>query len=342
MVKNLIGLSRDELAAEMVGIGEKPFRAKQIWQWIYHWGVTDFEAMTNIAKPLRARLAELYEMSRPEVAREQISNDGTRKWLLLGEGGGSFESVHIPEEDRGALCISTQVGCTLNCAFCHTGTQALERDLNAREIVGQMMVARDSYQEWPSPEEDRMLSNLVVMGMGEPLLNYDEVAKALKIIMDPEGLAVSKRKVTLSTSGIVPMIAKVGEELGVGLAISLHAVTDELRDLLVPINRKYPIRQLLAACRAYPGASNARRITFEYVMLKGVNDSPADARALAGLLRTCRPRSTSFPSTPGPARPTAAHPTGGSSAFPKSSTSAACRPPSGCREGVTLTPPAAN
>jgi 23S rRNA (adenine2503-C2)-methyltransferase len=283
-MKNLIGLDREELAGEMTAIGEKPFRAKQIWHWIYHQGVMDFAGMTNIAKPLRLRLAGLYDLSRPRIARSQVSGDGARKWLLRAATGEAFESVFIPEEDRGALCISSQVGCTLNCAFCHTGTQRMERNLSAGEIVGQMMVARDAYKEWPAPQQGRMLTNVVMMGMGEPLLNYDQVAKALRIIMDPEGLAISKRRVTLSTAGIAPMIGRVGAELGVGLAISLHAVTDELRDQLVPINRKYPIKELLAACRAYPGASNARRITFEYVMLRGLNDSPADARALARLL----------------------------------------------------------
>ncbi len=283
-LKNLIGLSREELAAEMAEIGEKPFRTKQLWHWIYHRGVTDFGSMSNIAKPLRLRLGGLYEMGRPTIAREQNSTDGARKWLLLAAGGEAFESVYIPEEDRGALCISSQVGCTLNCPFCHTGRQRMERNLTAAEIVGQMMVARDSYDEWPAPQEGRMLSNVVMMGMGEPLLNYDAVAKALHIIMDPEGLAISRRRITLSTAGIAPMIPRVGKELGVGLAISLHAVNDELRDQLVPINRKYPLKELLAACRAYPGASNARRITFEYVMLRGLNDSAADARALADLL----------------------------------------------------------
>jgi 23S rRNA (adenine2503-C2)-methyltransferase len=222
---------------------------------------------------------------RPTVITEQRSEDGTRKWLLGTADNNAVESVFIPEDDRGALCISSQVGCTLTCSFCHTGTQQLVRNLTADEIVGQMMVARDTYGEWPSPKEGRMLSNIVMMGMGEPLYNYEEVAKAIHILMDGEGLSVSKRRITLSTSGVVPLIEKVGEELGVGLAISLHAVRDDLRDDLVPINRKHPIKELLAACRNYPGANNARRITFEYVMLKGVNDAAADAKELARLLK---------------------------------------------------------
>ncbi len=281
---NLVGQSREELAATVAGLGEKPFRAKQLWHWIYYRGETDFAQMTTLAKSFRETLAETCEIRRPATVTEQLSEDGTRKWLLRGRDGNEFESVFIPEEDRGALCISSQVGCTLTCAFCHTGTQKLVRNLSASEIVGQIMVARDTYNEWPSPPEGRLLTNIVMMGMGEPLYNYDSVAKALTIAMDGEGLAMSKRRITLSTSGVVPMIEQVGNELGVGLAISLHAVTDELRDVLVPINKKYPIAELLAACRAYPGSSNARRITFEYVMLKDVNDSPADARALVKLL----------------------------------------------------------
>ena len=284
-LKNLIGLSRDELAAEMAAIGEKPFRAKQLWHWLYHRGETDFAHMTTLAKPLREKLRALYVVARPEIARVQSSGDRSRKWLLRFADGNEAETVFIPEEDRGALCISSQVGCTLTCAFCHTGTQRLVRNLSTEEMVGQMMVARDAYSEWPSPTEGRMISNIVVMGMGEPLFNYDNVAKALRIIMDGEGIALSKRRITLSTAGVVPMMARCGEELGVNLAVSLHAATDELRDRLVPLNKKYPIAQLMRACRDYPGANNARRITFEYVMLKGVNDQPADARALIRLVR---------------------------------------------------------
>lgn len=281
---NLIGLDRDELIHLAASIGEKPFRAKQLWHWIYHRGVTDFDAMTTLSKPLRTALSQSFSLARPAVARDERSNDGTSKWLLRFADGNEAETVFIPEEDRGALCVSSQVGCTLTCSFCHTGTQRLVRDLTAGEIVGQLMTARDSYGEWPSPPGDRLLTNIVVMGMGEPLFNFDNVVKALRIIMDPEGIAISKRRITLSTSGVVPMIKKVGEQLGVKLAVSLHAATDDVRDVLVPLNKKYPIRELLDACRAYPGADNARRITFEYVMLKGVNDSPADARALARLV----------------------------------------------------------
>lgn len=280
----LIGLDRIELTETLTTLGEPAFRARQLWHWIYHRGATDFAAMTTLAKDLRSKLAERFSLARPSVASEQRSLDRSRKWLLRFGDGQQAESVFIPEEDRGALCISSQVGCTLTCAFCHTGTQRLVRNLDAGEIVGQLMVARDSYGEWPTPHGERLLSNIVMMGMGEPLFNYDNVAKALRIIMDPEGIAISRRRITLSTSGVVPLIARVGEELGVKLAISLHAVNDQLRDDLVPINRKYPIAELLQACRTYPGADNARRITFEYVMLKGVNDSPADARALARLV----------------------------------------------------------
>jgi 23S rRNA (adenine2503-C2)-methyltransferase len=281
---NLVGLTRAELGDTVAGLGEKPFRTAQLWHWIYYRGESDFQKMTTLAKSFRDTLAESCEVVRPGVTTEQRSVDGTRKWLLRTQDGNEVESVFIPEEDRGALCVSSQVGCTLSCAFCHTGTQKLVRNLSAAEIVGQVMVARDSYEEWPSPKDGRLLTNIVMMGMGEPLFNYDNVAKALKIVMDPEGLAISKRRITLSTSGVVPMIEKVGTELGVGLAISLHAVRDDLRDELVPINKKYKIAELLEACRNYPPAHNARRITFEYVMLKGVNDSMADARILAKLL----------------------------------------------------------
>jgi 23S rRNA (adenine2503-C2)-methyltransferase len=282
--KNLVGLSRDELTAELATLGAAPFRARQLWHWIYHRGIADFALMTTLAKDFRAQLAEHYVIARPAESRAQLSNDGTRKWLLKFADGQEAECVHIPEEDRGTLCVSSQVGCTLTCKFCHTGTQRLVRNLESAEIVGQVMLARDSLGEWPSPPEERQISNIVLMGMGEPLYNYDNIAKAVKIIMDGEGLSISKRRITLSTAGVVPMIERAGAELGVNLAISLHAVTDELRDVLVPINKKYPIEELLTACRNYPGLSNARRITFEYVMLKGVNDSPVEARALVKLL----------------------------------------------------------
>ena len=269
----------------MAEIGEKPFRARQLWHWIYDKGVTDFAAMTTIAKDMRKRLAERFVVARPHVAALQTSADNARKWLLAFDDGNEAECVFIPEEDRGALCISTQVGCTLTCTFCHTGTQLLVRNLEAAEIVSQVMLARDSYGEWPSSLQGRLLSNIVLMGMGEPLFNYDNVAKALTIIMDGGGIAISKRRITLSTSGVVPMIRRCGEELGVNLAVSLHAARDELRNTLVPLNRKYPIAELMQACRTYPGASNARRITFEYVMLRGVNDSPADAQELVRLVQ---------------------------------------------------------
>jgi 23S rRNA (adenine2503-C2)-methyltransferase len=283
--RNLVGLAREELTAAMAELGEPAFRARQLWQWMYMRGATSFDAMTSLGKPLRAKLAERFIVARPDVARLQDSLDGTKKWLLRFVDGQEAETVHIPEEDRGTLCVSSQVGCTLTCKFCHTGTQRLVRNLEPAEIVGQVMLARDAFGEWPAPEANRKLTNIVMMGMGEPLFNYDNVAKALTIVMDPEGIAISRRKITLSTSGVVPMIRRCGEELGVMLAVSLHAVTDELRDVLVPLNKKYPIKDLMAACRDYPGVSNARRITFEYVMLKGVNDSPADARALVKLLR---------------------------------------------------------
>ena len=284
--KNLAGLSRGELAAEVVSMGEKPFRSKQLWHWIYHRGETKFDRMTTLAKSLRMALAESYVVKRPLVSNMQTSEDRTRKWLVEFDDNQQAETVFIPEDDRGAVCISSQVGCTLTCTFCRTGTQKLVRNLTTAEIVGQFMLARDAYNEWPTPNDGgRLISNIVMMGMGEPLLNYENVAKALTIIMDSEGIALSKRRITLSTSGIVPVMQRCGEELGVNLAVSLHAVRNDLRDILVPINRKYPISELLDACRAYPGANNARRITFEYVMLRGVNDSDADARELVRLLQ---------------------------------------------------------
>ena len=305
--RDLVGLSRDELAAEMVAVGEKPFRAKQLWHWIYHQGVTDFAAMSSIAKPMQAVFAERFVVGRPQVSTEQTSDDGTRKWLLCFRDGQQAETVYIPslDEDRGAVCISTQVGCTLSCRFCHTGTQALVRNLGAAEIVGQFMAARDSYGEWPSPKDGtaRHLSNIVVMGMGEPLYNYENTAKALKIVMDHEGIGLSRRRITLSTSGVVPMMDRCGAELGVGLAVSLHAVTNELRDEIVPLNRKYPIEELLAACRRYPGATNARRITFEYVMLRGVNDSEAEARELVRLIAGMPAKVNLIPFNPWPGSP---------------------------------------
>jgi 23S rRNA (adenine2503-C2)-methyltransferase len=301
--RDLVGLDRAELAAELATIGAPPFRARQLWHWIYHRGATDFAAMTSLAKGFRAALAERYLVGRPAAARDLRSVDGTRKWLLRFADGQEAESVHIPEEDRGTLCVSSQVGCTLTCRFCHTGTQRLVRNLSVAEIVGQVMVARDALGEWPSPPEGRLLSNIVMMGMGEPLYNYENVAKALRIVMDGEGIAISRRRITLSTAGVVPMIRRCGAELNVNLAISLHAVTDELRDEIVPINRKYPIAELLDACRSYPGLSNARRITFEYVMLKDVNDSPAEARALVRLLAGIPAKVNLIPFNPWPGAP---------------------------------------
>jgi 23S rRNA (adenine2503-C2)-methyltransferase len=300
---NLVGLSREELLAEMKAFGAEPFRARQLWHWIYHRGATDFAVMTTLSKGFQARLAERYIVRRPEIARDLASIDGTRKWLLRFPDGQEVETVHIPEEDRGTLCVSSQVGCTLTCKFCHTGTQRLVRNLDAAEIIGQVMVARDALGEWPSPAEDRLLTNIVLMGMGEPLYNYESVAKALRIAMDHEGISLSKRKITLSTSGVVPMIERCGAELAVNLAISLHAVTDALRDELVPLNKKYPIAMLLDACRRYPSSSNARRITFEYVMLKDVNDTPAEARELVRLLKGIPAKVNLIPFNPWPGAP---------------------------------------
>lgn len=282
---HLIGLDRQELAAELQKIGLEPFRTKQVWHWLYAKGVTSFDQMSSIAKDSQKKLAEHFTIDRPGVDKDLTSFDGTRKWLLEFEDKNKVETVFIPETDRGALCVSSQVGCTLTCTFCHTGTQNLVRNLKPRDIIGQVMIARDRLGEWNKPREECLFTNIVMMGMGEPLMNYDNVAKALNIIMDGEGISISKRKITLSTSGVVPMIERCGRELGVNLAISLHAVTDELRNVIVPINKKYNIAELLQACRDYPAANNARRITFEYVMLKDVNDSDADARELVRLLK---------------------------------------------------------
>jgi len=289
---DLIGLSRDELRAVLAEAGLEPkqakLRAKQLWHWIYNRGVTDFTAMTDIAKAMHPWLAERFVIGRPEVVEAQVSTDGTRKWLLRSDDGQDYEMVFIPDHDRGTLCVSSQVGCTLNCRFCHTGTMKLVRNLTAGEIVGQVMLARDSLGEWPSQPEGRMLTNIVMMGMGEPLYNFDNVRDALRLVMDGDGLALSKRRITLSTSGVVPMMARAGEEIGVNLAVSLHAVTKEIRDEIVPLNRKYGIEELLQACADYPGANNARRITFEYVMLKDKNDSDEHARELVRLIRKYR------------------------------------------------------
>ena len=286
---DLVGLSRDAIRDALTDAGMEPkqakLRAKQIWHQIYNRGATSFDEMSDIAKPHRAWLAERFVVGRPEVVEHLVSTDGTRKWLLRTPDGHDFEMVFIPDADRGTLCVSSQVGCTLNCRFCHTGTMRLVRNLEPGEIVGQVMLARDTLGEWPSQPEGRMPSNIVMMGMGEPLYNFGNVRDALKIVMDGDGLALSKRRITLSTSGVVPMMARAGEEIGVNLAVSLHAVTKEVRDEIVPLNRKYGIEELLEACAAYPGANNARRITFEYVMLKDKNDSDDDARELVRLIR---------------------------------------------------------
>jgi 23S rRNA (adenine2503-C2)-methyltransferase len=285
---DLIGLSKDAMRAALEAKGmeakQAKLRAKQLWHWMYNRGVTDFHAMTDIAKTMHPWLAEHFVVGRPEVVEAQVSTDGTRKWLLRSPDAQDYEMVFIPDADRGTLCVSSQVGCTLNCRFCHTGTMRLVRNLTAGEIVGQVMLARDSLGEWPSNDEGRLLTNIVMMGMGEPLYNFDNVRDALNLVMAGDGLALSKRRITLSTSGVVPMMARAGAEIGVNLAVSLHAVTKEVRDEIVPINRKYGIEELLQACADYPGANNARRITFEYVMLRDKNDSDADARELVRLI----------------------------------------------------------
>ena len=292
---NLVGLTWDKLFKTLVQAGtpeaQAKMRTRQVWQWMYHWGVRDFAAMTNLSKAYRAMLDERFVISLPEVVRRQVSADGTRKLLVRIAGGHEVETVYIPEEDRGTLCISSQVGCTLTCSFCHTGTQKLVRNLAPDEIVGQVMLARDDLGEWPEPgigsgeTGPRLLSNVVLMGMGEPLYNFDAVRDAMKIVMDGEGIALSRRRVTLSTSGVVPEIARTAREIGCMLAVSFHATTDEVRNQLVPINRRWNIAKLLDALRAYPKLSNSERITFEYVMLKGVNDSDEDARRLVKLIR---------------------------------------------------------
>jgi len=313
---SLVGLSRAQLAEALDGIGvperQRRMRVQQIWHWLYVRGAQDFDAMTTLSKELRTALAQHFTLARPEVAAEQISVDGTRKWLirLPGEVGGTpheVECVYIPEADRGTLCISSQVGCTLTCTFCHTGTQRLVRNLTAGEIVGQVVLARDRLSDWtPGSEQTggeartRLVSNIVMMGMGEPLYNFEAVRDGLDVVADGEGLSISKRRITLSTSGVVPNIGRAGAEIGSMLAVSLHAVTDALRDQLVPLNRKYPLRELLDACRNYPGLSNARRITFEYVMLKGVNDSLAEAKALVQLLKGIPAKINLIPFNPWP------------------------------------------
>ncbi|MEM8870037.1 MAG: 23S rRNA (adenine(2503)-C(2))-methyltransferase RlmN [Pseudomonadota bacterium] len=305
---NLIGLTRDGLrdALRMAGTPEKQvnMRVGQVWAWLYQKGVQDFGAMTNLQKSLRETLSETFDIRRPEVVARQVSADGTRKYLLRVAGGHEVEAVYIPEADRGTLCISSQVGCTLTCSFCHTGTQKLVRNLTAGEIVGQILIARDDLEEWGKPPgERRLISNIVLMGMGEPLYNTDNVRDAMKIAMDGEGISLSRRRITLSTSGVVPEIARAGDEIGCMLAISFHATTDAVRDTLVPINRKWNIDALIEACRAYPRLSNSERITFEYVMLKDVNDSDADARRLVKLIAGIPAKINLIPFNPWPGAP---------------------------------------
>jgi 23S rRNA (adenine2503-C2)-methyltransferase len=316
---SLVGMSRAELAAALGDIGVPPalhkMRVQQLWHWLYARGATRFDVMTSVSKELRAELERRYTMERPEVVAEQVSADGTRKWLLRLPGEDAarpheVECVYIPETGRGTLCVSSQVGCTLNCTFCHTGTQRLVRNLTAGEIVGQVIVARDRLGDWPGQsapdgaivptDGGRFVTNIVMMGMGEPLYNFEAVRDALNVVADNEGIAISRRKITVSTSGVAPNIARTGEEIGVMLAVSLHAVRNGLRDRLVPLNRKYPIEELLEACRNYPGLTNAKRITFEYVMLKGVNDSLADARALVRLLKGIPAKINLIPFNPWP------------------------------------------
>jgi 23S rRNA (adenine2503-C2)-methyltransferase len=289
---NLVGLTRDAMRDVLIAHGtpakQAQMRVGQIWQWIYQWGVRDFDAMTNLSKAFRAELAEAFVIAIPEVVSKQVSEDGTRKWLVRIAGGHEVEVVYIPEEGRGTLCISSQVGCTLTCSFCHTGTQKLVRNLTAAEIVGQVMMARDDLGEWPvqgaPKDEARLLSNIVLMGMGEPLYNFENVRDAMKIAMDPEGIQLSRRRITLSTSGVVPEIARTAQEIGCLLAVSFHGTTDEIRDKLVPINKRWNIAALLDVLRTYPKVSNSERITFEYVMLHGVNDSDEDAHRLIKLI----------------------------------------------------------
>ncbi len=316
---SLVGFGRAALQEKLAEIGvparEQRMRVNQLWHWIYHRGASSFDAMLNVSKTLRATLDDAFTLDRPEIVSEQISKDGTRKWLIrmppMGahDKGAEIETVYIPESDRGTLCISSQVGCTLTCSFCHTGTQRLVRNLTATEIVAQVMIARDRLGDWPGatrptdglvPDADRAVSNIVLMGMGEPLYNFDGVRDAMTTVIDGDGLSLSRRRITLSTSGVVPMIPRAGDEIGSMLAISLHAVRDDLRNELVPLNRKYPIRDLLEACRAYPSLSNARRITFEYVMLDGVNDSLSDARELIRLLKGIPAKINLIPFNPWP------------------------------------------
>jgi 23S rRNA (adenine2503-C2)-methyltransferase len=296
-------LSKNELLSHIIAFGESSFRSDQIWQWVFNKGLKDFSEMSNISKSLRLKLSEHFTIGRPDVSQYLESTDGTKKWLLKFSDGNEAEMVYIPEEDRGTLCISSQIGCTLNCTFCHTGTQRLVRNLEAGEIVQQIMLARDYLNEWPSTQESRLISNIVLMGMGEPLYNYDNVSKALKIIMDDDGIAISRRKITLSTSGVAPKILQCGEELRVNLALSLHAVTNELRNEIVPLNKKYPIETLIEACAKYQEISKSKRITFEYVMLKDINDSINDAKELLNLTKNIESIVNLIPFNPWPGCP---------------------------------------
>ena len=300
---NILGLSRAALEAEVTALGLPKFRARQLWRWVWRHGLTSFDEMSDLGKPVRDQLAGLFTADRPVVSRRLQSVDGTIKWLLRFADGQEAETVYIPDKDRGTLCISSQVGCTLTCSFCHTGTQKLVRNLTVDEICGQVLLAMDELADWPAGKPDRRLTNIVLMGMGEPLFNYENVAEAVRIIMCGEGVALSKRRITLSTSGVVPEIKRCGDDLGVNLAISLHAVRDELRNELVPINRKYPLAELIEACRHYPGLSNARRITWEYVMLDGVNDSDEDCRALLRLIKGIPSKLNLIPFNPWPGSP---------------------------------------
>lgn len=300
---NLLGLSQVALEAQIVAAGLPKFRAKQIWRWVWRHGLTNFDEMSDLGKPVREQLATMYMADRPAVSQRLNSKDGTIKWLLRFPDGNEAEAVYIPDKTRGTLCISSQVGCTLTCSFCHTGTQKLVRNLTVDEMCGQVMLAMDELADWPSGRDGRKLTNIVLMGMGEPLFNYENVAEAMRIIMSGEGVAISKRRITLSTSGVVPEIKRAGEELGVNLAISLHATRDELRDELVPINRKYKLAALIDACRNYPGLSNARRITWEYVMLDGVNDSDEDCRQLLALIKGIPSKLNLIPFNPWPGSP---------------------------------------
>ena len=297
---DILGLTAEELETTIRAEGLPAFRARQIWRWVWRHGVTRFEDMTDLARPVREQLSAGFMVSRPRVSRRMQSTDGTVKWLLRFPDGNEAETVYIPEDDRGTLCISSQVGCTLTCTFCHTGTQKLVRNLTVAEITGQILLAMDELGDWPAGKPERRLTNIVLMGMGEPLFNYDNVARAMSIAMSGEGVGLSKRRITLSTSGVVPEIDRCGSDLGVNLAISLHAVRDDLRDVLVPINRKYPLETLIEACRNYPSLSNARRITWEYVMLDGVNDSDEDARALIRLIRGIPSKINLIPFNPWP------------------------------------------